>query len=54
MAKKRQYSTIQIESGIKKHIVNHCDEIGMKISRFMEKLYINYVSGSENKPHVQL
>lgn len=43
MPKKRQYSTIQIETTIKNGIVDHCEMNGMKIGRFVEKLFLDFV-----------
>jgi hypothetical protein len=42
----KEYATIQIETAIKNQIVDYCDESGMKIGRFVAKLFMEYISGS--------
>lgn len=40
------YSTIQIDSVIKTQISQYCDFNGLKIGRFVEKLFMLYISNS--------
>lgn len=42
----KSYATIQIRRTIKDQIVKYCDLNGLKIGRYIEKLFIADVSGS--------
>jgi hypothetical protein len=42
----KAYATIQIRRSIKDQIVNYCDLKGLKIGRYIEKLFLADVSGS--------
>jgi hypothetical protein len=44
--KKQYYSTIQIRRDIKEHLTRYCDLRGLKISRYMEQLFLSDFSGS--------
>lgn len=41
-----RYSSIQIRKEIKNQIVDHCDKTGLKIGKYIEKLFLFDVSGS--------
>lgn len=40
------YSSVQIRKEFKKHVVNYCDQFGIKISSFVENACRAYISGS--------
>jgi len=42
----KAYATIQIRRSIKDQIVDYCDLNGLKIGRYIEKLFLADVSGS--------
>lgn len=46
MKKDLKYSTIQIRTDVKDHLVVYCREYGYKISGLVEKLIISHISGS--------
>jgi hypothetical protein len=46
MAEEKEYATIQVRKSIKKQIVDHCNLRGLKIGRYIEKLFIADISGS--------
>jgi hypothetical protein len=46
----KEYATVQIDKKIKDQIVDHCDKTGLRIGRFVERLYTEFVSGSMVKP----
>lgn len=46
MAKENSYATIQIRRVIKDQIVEYCNNNDLKIGRYIERLFLNDVSGS--------
>jgi hypothetical protein len=42
----KDYATIQIRKNVKEQIVEFCNRKGYKIGRYVERLFINDVSGS--------
>lgn len=42
----KEFKTLQIDATIKDQIVDYCNYNDLKIGRFVEKLFINHVSGS--------
>ena len=42
------YGTIQIRDVVKRHIVDYCDQRGLKIGRFIEMAVLYYISGSSS------
>lgn len=51
MAGRNEYQTIQIRKEIKEQIVDYCNSKDLKIGRYIERLFINDVSGSaKDKP----
>lgn len=44
--KSSDYATIQIDRKIKDQVVDFCNRKGYKISRFVENLFLQAVSGS--------
>ena len=42
----KEYATIQIRKNVKEQIVEYCNRTGLKIGRYVEKLFLNDVSGS--------
>ncbi len=40
------YSTLQIRKDIKQQLADYCDLTGQKLSRVVENLFLNFVSGS--------
>lgn len=50
MPNDKEYATIQIGKNIKEQIVDYCDRHDLKIGRFIERLFLNEVSGSAWRP----
>ena len=46
MENNKKYSTIQIQSKIKKELTSYCTKNGYKISGLIEKLFLTHLSGS--------
>lgn len=46
MENNKKYSTIQIQSEIKKELTSYCTKNGYKISGLIEKLFLTHLSGS--------
>lgn len=46
VSKDKEYATIQIRKSIKEQIVDHCNRNDLKIGRYIERLFLNDVSGS--------
>jgi hypothetical protein len=46
LSNEKEYATIQINRQIKDEIVKLCHKRGMKIGRYIERLFIHDVSGS--------
>lgn len=42
----KEYATIQVRKGIKEQIVDYCNRNDLKIGRYIERLFLNDVSGS--------
>jgi hypothetical protein len=45
----KQYRTIQIQKNIKDQIVDYCYRHDLKIGKYIERLFLSAVSGSEAK-----
>jgi len=43
---KQKYSSLQVNSTIKNQIADYCDSKGLKIGKFVEKLFANFMSSS--------
>ena len=41
-----QYGTVQIDIEVKEQIVDYCNRHDLKIGRFIQRLFLHYVSGS--------
>lgn len=41
-----KYNTIQIRDSVKRDIVYYCDQRGLKISKYVELVVLNAISGS--------
>jgi hypothetical protein len=46
MSRPHNYTTIQITRVVKDQIVDYCNGNDLKIGKFIERLFINHVSGS--------
>jgi hypothetical protein len=46
MPNEKEYRTIQIHRDVKDQIVDYCNRKGLKIGRFIEKIFLDSVSGS--------
>jgi hypothetical protein len=44
--KDKEYATIQIRRSVKDQLVRYCDIHGLKIGRYVEKIFLADVSGS--------
>lgn len=42
----KEYQTIQVRKNIKEQIVDYCNKNDLKIGRYIERLFLNDVSGS--------
>lgn len=46
MVPKKEYASIQIAKFVKDQITDHCNRNSLKIGKYIERLFINDVSGS--------